>query len=281
MTLVVTALTPQFVVQLSDMRLTDLATQAVRNEEQSKAIVLSTADARVVTGWCGCATDTHNRHNTGDWLMDVLPRLASRQPALNFPEFINQFAAAATTKFRSITEPLNQKACSIVMAGWIAPRSDIVVPITVRVSNCEDEGGKRTPARDTFDPAWMIPRMPPPDKPNREPNIVTIFGAEEAISKELGRALLLLLRRDPTPEEVMNVCLRLMREASAHPIHGRLIGRNWVGVEMRLDSPQALAHYFPGQDSPQQFMPNLVTPQQAFKDVKIWTGPGDPPWRKK
>src|SRR5208337_26226 len=156
MTLVVTALTPQFVVQLSDMRLTDLTTQAVRNEEQSKAIVLSTADARVVVGWCGLATDTHNRHNTGDWLMDALPRLASRQPALRFPEFINQFTADATTKFQSIAEPLDQKACSIMMAGWMAPRSDTAVPVTVVVSNCEDEDWRRVPARDTFDQGWRF-----------------------------------------------------------------------------------------------------------------------------
>jgi hypothetical protein len=277
MTLVITALKPEFVVQLSDMRLTDLSTLEVRNEEQRKAIVMSTADARVSVGWCGFAHDRHNRNNTGDWLMDVLPRLASQQPALRFPDFVNELVASATAHFQSIAEPLDDKACSIVMAGWASPRPDIAVPFAARVSNCEDEKWQRLPhARPTFDQGWLWPS----EKATRPPAMVIFSGTQQATTQEWANAIGMLLRRDPTPTEVMNACLRVMLEATAHPTYGGLIGRNWVGVEMRLDCPEAVAHYFPEHDSPQQFMPNLVTPQQAFKDVRIWAGPDKPPWWK-
>jgi hypothetical protein len=110
--------------------------------------------------------------------------------------------------------------------------------------------------------------------------MVIFSGTQQATTQEWANAIGMLLRRDPTPTEVMNACLRVMLEATAHPTYGGLIGRNWVGVEMRLDCPEAVAHYFPEHDSPQQFMPNLVTPQQAFKDVRIWAGPDKPPWWK-
>jgi hypothetical protein len=239
--------------------------------------VLSTADARVSVGWCGFAHDGHNRNNTGDWLMDVLPRLASQQPALRFPDFVNELVARATAHFQSIDEPLNDKACSIVMAGWASPRPDIAVPFAVRVSNCEDEKWKRLPqTRPTFDQGWLWPS----EKATRPPAMVLVSGTQQATTQEQGNAIRRLLRRDPTPTEVMNACLRVMREAAAHPKYGGLIGRNWLGVEMRLDSAEALAHHFPEHDSPQQFMPNFVTPQQAFKDGRIWAGPGNPPWWK-
>jgi hypothetical protein len=276
MTLVITALKPDFVVQVSDMRLTDLSSLAVRHEEQRKAIVLHTADTRVVVGWCGFAHDRHNRNNTGDWLMDVLPRLAAKQPPLILPNFVNELVASATAQFQSIAEPLDDKACSIIMAGWAAPRPRIAVPFAVRVSNCEDENWQRlTHARPTFDQGWLLPSE---KKATRVPAMVLFSGAQQATTPEQGNALRQLLRRDPTPTEVMNACLRVMREAAAHPTYGDLIGRNYVVVEMRLNSPETLAHYFPEYDSPQQFMPNLVTPVQAVKDVRIWAGPGNPPW---
>lgn len=277
MTLVITALKPQFVVQLSDMRLTDLSTQAVRNEEQRKTIVLTTTDARVAVGWCGFAHDRHNRNNTGDWLMDVLPQLASQQPALRLPELVDELVRRATTHFGSIAESQDDKACSIVMAGWASPKPDIAVPFVARVSNCEDEHWQRLPhARPTFDSAWLWPS----EKQPRPPAMVIVSGTQQATTQERVKAIGLLLRRDPTPTEVMNACLQVMREAVRHPTSGGLIGRNWVGIEMRVDSLEAVAHYFPEHDSAQQFMPNFITPQQAFKDVRIWTGPGNPPWWK-
>lgn len=278
MSLVITALKPKFVVQLSDMRLTDLSTQAVRHEEQTKIAVINTTDAKVVVGWCGFATDRHNRHNTGDWLMDELPRLASCQPALRFPDLIKELVVSATAKFQAIAEPLDDKACSIVLAGWASPRPGIAVPMAVSVSNCEDEHWGRSPnTRPTFNAAWLWPS----DKATREPALVIFSGIRQATTQEQGTAIGMLLRRDPTPTEVLNACLRVMREAADHPKYGKLIGRNWLGIEVRLDSPESLGHYFPESESPQQFMPNLVSPQNSFKDIKIWTGPGDPPWWKK
>lgn len=260
------------------MRLTDLSTQAVRNEEQRKSIVLSTTDARAVVGWCGFAHDRHNRNNTGDWLMDVLPRLASQQPALKLPTLVNELVVRATAQFQSIAEPLDDKACSIIMAGWASPGAEIAVPFAVRVSNCEDEKWQRLPhARPTFDQGWLWPSQ---KRATRVPVMVLFSGTQQATTQEQGNALKRLLRRDASPTAVMSACLRVMREAAAHPAYGNSIGRNWVGVEMRLDSPETQAHYFPEHDSPQEFMPNLVTPKQSFKDVRIWTGPGKPPWWK-
>jgi len=276
--LIITALKPEFVVQLSDMRLTDLSTLAIRNEEQRKATVLCTADARLAVGWCGFACDRHNLNNTGDWLMDVLPQLASRQPPLRFDAVVNELVTSATLHFQSITEPQDSKACSIVMAGWVHPAPDVAVPLAARLSNCEDEEGQRmSHVCPTFNQQWFCSSRNPTTRPFAT---VIVSGAEQATTQDMVNAVGLLLRRAQTPTEVMNVCLRLMRDAAAHPVHGGLIGRNWVGIEMRRDDPAALAHYFPEHASPEEFMPNLVTPQMAYKDVRIWTGPSDPPWWK-
>lgn len=277
MSLVVTALRREFAIQLSDMRLTCVTTQAVCSEIQRKAIALQTRDAWLAVGWSGFASDRHNRHNTGDWLVDQLTRLSSISP---LPEFAARLAGAATERFRTIAEPLDHKACSIVMAGWASTGPNLTVPLAVLVSNCEDRKWQRLPhARTAFDTAWL---MPSTRWRVRTPCMVIISGTEQATSRELGSALRrLLLREESTPAEVLNGCIRLMKDATSHPTYGDLIGRNWVGLEMHHDSPEARAHYFPEKKSPEEFMPNLVTPTITVKDATIWTGPGEPPWWNK
>lgn len=238
--------------------------------------MLHTADAKAVVGWCGFADDRNNRNNTGDWLMEVLIRLASQRPALRLPDLMNELVSNATGHFQSINEPPDDKACSIIMAGWASPRPDLAVPFAARVSNCENEMWLRLRhTKPTFDQQWLWPSQ---KRATKHPGVVLFSGTRQATTTEQGNALLMLLRRDPTPTEVMNVCLRIMREAASHTTYGNLIGRNYMGVEMRLDNHQTQAHYFPEHDSPQQFMPNLVSPAQAVKDARIWVGPGKPPW---
>jgi hypothetical protein len=67
-----------------------------------------------------------------------------------------------------------------------------------------------------------------------------------------------------------------MKEAANHRTYGHLIGRNWIGIEMQVDAMGARAHYFPEKQSPREFLPNLITPAMAYKDVWVWSGPGDP-----
>ena len=185
--------------------------------------------------------------------------------------------ANATAHFQSVNEPLDDKACSIVVAGWAVPRPQVVVPFALRVSNCHEKWQRLPHTRPTFDQRWLNPST---KRKTRFPAVVIFSGTQQATTHDHSNALRQLLRRDPSPPEVINACLRIMQEAAAHPTYGHLIGRNWVGLEMRLDGTATQAHYFPQHDSPQQFMPNLVTPTQAFKDVRIWAGPDKPPWWK-
>jgi hypothetical protein len=263
MTFVITALKSEFLVQLSDMRLTDIRTRAVVSERQRKAIVLTTQDARLVVGWCGYARDVHGTHDTGDWLVDELHSLASHRP----PELVRELASRATTRFQSISAPVNDKACTIVLAGWFSPRPNTVVPLSARISNCEDENWQRLPYVNPFFDAGFL--GPSERRSKRPAAFVIISGTENAVSNELGNAIRLLLRRSTSPESVLNACIRVMRDAAGHPAYGHSIGRDFVGVEIRRDDPGALAHYFPENESREEFLPNLVSPGAAFKDAWV------------
>src|SRR5437870_1668429 len=72
MSIVITTVSPETVVQVSDTRLTSFRNQLVLSETLRKTLVVRSTKAHFVVGWAVCETDKSLQHRTDNWLLKSL-----------------------------------------------------------------------------------------------------------------------------------------------------------------------------------------------------------------
>jgi hypothetical protein len=266
MTLIITALADDAVVQVSDRRLTcpdgsDFA------ENANKAICFDCADAHVSLAYTGLAQIGATR--TDHWLVDLLTdhRLTSE----SFPVAVEAVARLATERFRALRHLGNRRPLSLVFGGF-GPRG----PLMALVSNFEDSSGKRLPSvSDTFGTAVGL----------RNQHLMRrlglmVSGAEAAVTTELTDAIKRIRKRFLTerPEKRVNVLVQVLRRAAAEPKHGWLIGNECMAV---IVTPAGgfQATFHPSEESEVSYMPHYVRPGMSACDIWISTDENQRPPR--
>jgi hypothetical protein len=81
MSIVITVVTPNVVVQVSDIRLTYFNGKPHEKKQRKSALVVGT-DAAFVIGWTGFAESTDKEFNTGDWLFRTLNHIKAYEKPL-------------------------------------------------------------------------------------------------------------------------------------------------------------------------------------------------------
>jgi hypothetical protein len=129
MSFIITTLSNERIVQVSDTRLSALADQSRLSETLRKTLIVKGTKARLVVGWAGLAT-TDAGHNTNDWLFRVLYEMnaVERSP----DEIIGCLKDIATQHFQTLRAL--DKCCHFVLAGWEKP-SEVSQPFLGIVSN--------------------------------------------------------------------------------------------------------------------------------------------------
>jgi hypothetical protein len=94
MSVVITVLDREKVVQVCDTRVTSFADKSVMSETTRKTLVVLGAKARFLVGWVGFAIDATKRHETGLWLYETLRNMDAVE--LPIEEIANRLASAAT-----------------------------------------------------------------------------------------------------------------------------------------------------------------------------------------
>ena len=131
MTLVLSCLTRDFVVQVSDQRITSLATGDVMDDSRNKATVWCSSLVFAYSGLAELAGE-----HTDTWLA------ARLRAATNPDEAIFGLQAAATQQFATFGPPCPRTRHAFAAVGWVRKRG-IPEPIAlhVSVSNALDERG--------------------------------------------------------------------------------------------------------------------------------------------
>jgi hypothetical protein len=114
MSFIVTTVSPETVVQVSDTRHSSLANQLPIDDDLRKTLVVRGRKTHFVLGWAGLATDVLRLHNTGEWLFKAL--FERNATELRIEDIALHLETLATTHFASL-EALD-KRCVFVMAGW-------------------------------------------------------------------------------------------------------------------------------------------------------------------
>jgi hypothetical protein len=132
MTLVITAATSRFVVQVSDRRLT-YPDGCIYDDEANKAVVLQCRNAKLSMAYTGLGCVGSMR--TDEWLVDVLANAGAGHKPME--EVIELLTQSATIEFARLSAPLEQKRLALVLAGWYLREKDVLNPVVWSVSNFE------------------------------------------------------------------------------------------------------------------------------------------------
>ena len=116
MSIVITVVTKNVVVQVSDVRLTSLNDGRPLDQLQRKSMLVVGTDAVFVIGWAGFAQSSDRHFNTGDWLFRALNHIRAFE--LPLAGVAGNLTGEATYAFNRLREPQKRKGCRFVLGGW-------------------------------------------------------------------------------------------------------------------------------------------------------------------
>jgi hypothetical protein len=267
MSVVITVLDREKVVQVSDTRVTSFADKSVMSETTRKTLVVLGVKARFVVGWVGFAVDATKRHETGLWVYEALRNMDVVE--LPIEEIANRLASAATTDLAPLQAA--NKCLGIVMAGWDSE------PFVVTVSNYLEVKNKRTP--DNSVKTHHIPSVTEAKcsltfsgniqryaKKTKRDYLVSVMGdLSSAKLKRHFTGLRKQLKNNAAACDITDVCRKIALEASTHT---HTIGRTLIGVEL-LRTEKYHCTYYSENGKPELLIPPTFTLQGSYRDAKI------------
>jgi len=284
MTLLISCMTPDFVIQASDRRLT-FTDGTVADDEANKATVFCGHWMIAYTGLAevGPPAPPRNRPRTDVWLAQLLS-----DPGLSAKEGFDRIARAAEQEIRSIPLAGEQKSHAFVGVGWIARRREgreEPWPAMVVVSNYLDAKGHVTaPPADRFavDAIQLNPKRR-----------YYWSWAGQQLSGDEAVALNRLIKKAVGRERPLGVALLLAGQIRAIAARNPAVGESlMIGVFPRTDVPaQAVSMPLTGpperdrlsfvnlpkqSDSPVRYAPNVACGGMVIVGAETWTK--RPPW---
>ena len=263
MTLIITSLAEDALIQVSDRKLT-YPNGSVASNFADKAIYVNCTDARFTVAYTGLARVGNTQ--TDHWLLNYLTN--SRAANKRFPKIIEELRLHAANTFRSLG---NHRGITFVFAGFGPPG-----PFAVLLSNQENGNGQWIGSiNDSFDVGWFLRNASPMLKLD-----VIINGAEAAITPELTTAIRKIRRRflRLSPEQRVTVFVDVLRRASHNPNYGRLIGRDCMSTILNVADGLS-TQFYPENESPLSYTPHYVNSQFSMRDIWVSTDPQRrPPW---
>ena len=264
MTLIITALADNVVIQVSDRRLT--ATNGKLYDDLAiKEICVSCADARFCMAYTGLAKIDCRR--TDEWVFDFLSSINAGK--LTFTKLFDSLHKQVSSTFRRLHYLGRVRGITFAIAGFCRTRAFMGL-----LSNVEDgKGNWLKDVDDNFQSHFYFRDT----KPLRKLAVV-INGAEDAID-DLGNTLEKIRKRylGKNPVNIVAVLVQLIRMASEHREVGYTIGRNCLSTIVMPNCGFTCQDH-PDEDSPQQHAPHCILQNQTYKSIKIWTGGSVPPW---
>jgi hypothetical protein len=116
MSIVITVVSKNAVVQVSDLRLSSLKDGEPLPQLQRKSMLILGRHAAFVLGWAGFAKTDDDRFNTGDWLFRALNHINAVE--LPLADIAANLTGEATHAFNRLRVPQKNKGCRFLLGGW-------------------------------------------------------------------------------------------------------------------------------------------------------------------
>jgi hypothetical protein len=242
MTLVITTVSPETVVQVSDTRLTSLKDQSKLSESLRKSLIVTGTEAQFAIGWCGLATADEG-HSTGDWLFRVLYEMN----AVKLPpdEVIGNLADLATARFQTLTA--RDKRCQFVLGGWDQTGPFVGLVSNYHVLNPQEQADT---SRKHHIPSFTEAREPTNKfqgwierfrNLTEHHYLVGVIGDCNAAKLNTHfRGLEGLLKKRAAATEISNACRQIVLEAGSR---SKTIGSDLIALEMERNGHTYCAYY--------------------------------------
>ncbi|MCL5962180.1 MAG: hypothetical protein M1358_23170 [Chloroflexi bacterium] len=245
MTLIITAVTRDGIVQVSDRRLTKDG--QVYDDSSNRAICVSCSDGRLAISYTGLAEIGGQR--TDEWLADYLASIVDdRIDTLSVFEALQKRTTSAFSRLRIHQE---HQELTLVLAG---PRMHLAV--FGYVSNVLDWTGKRLPdVQESFSLGVHWPMI----SARCRKATVQIDGRKDAVDETLQNRINKLKRKMYFQDShmVAQALVTIVRAAGQHPQFGKYIGRDCMSVILaRTGGFQTMYH--PDQGDVVNYPPHLI-----------------------
>ncbi len=268
MTLIITCLADDAVVQVADRRLT-LPDGTIFSEHANKTICVTCSDALIAISYTGLARLDGYDLPTDHWIVDTLAE--SHAATRRFPELMDILQERLNANFHGLKHLGNQRGLTVAIGGVGPPGV-----FSASLSNQEDSAGNWLPqVADTFRADYWFRN----DKPMHKLDCM-VHGADstvgDALRDVIERIRVRFLHR--SPKERIRVFVQVIRLAANDAKFGWRVGKDCLGVSVSpVDGFETTYHDLGA--GPVQYLPHYVAPHAAFKDAWISTDPTQrPPW---
>lgn len=260
MSFIITVVSPETVVQVSETRLSDFAHQSPVCDDQRKSIIVTGTKVNFVLGWVGLAR--MRGHDTSEWLWRQLCGMNAAH--LPLVRILDNLTGLATKHFATLSVSDQDRRCEFVLGGWHKV-GNIAEPFTCTIYNdleFQEGQGAMSPLREKYVASSEFMYCLAKPQRVRKQFIVTVTGDIDSTAlRPHFSGLKALLKKRAEPAEVSGVCRRILLDAARR--RDRTVGRNLIAVEM-TNRGTIRASYYPDNDQEMMLLPDILTTQGAF-----------------
>lgn len=266
MSFVITTVSKQTVVQVSDTRLSSLLGRLPLSEDLRKSVFVNGAESQFVLGWCGLAT-THG-HSTADWVLNTLHGINALR--LVPEQIVESLTTAATERFRSLM--VQDKRCHFTLAGWdqSGPFIGIVSNYAVLSSAEGNDSGVKHSIPTLSEAAVAAARFQGWTQRFRNPTedhfVVQVMGdCNHAKLKVLFRGLEGLLKKRAGAARISLASRQIALEAGRH---STTIGKDLIALEMSRNG-QTYCTFYSESGAEVMLVPDMLSLQGISTQVTV------------
>ncbi len=265
---IITVISPENAVQISDTRISSLANQSLITDEQRKSLIVRGKKAHFMLGWIGLAC-TDGGHNTADWLFKTLFEMNAVE--LPIDDIVQHLRTSATAHFASLKA--RDKRSVFVIAGWQQSEPFLCIVsnyVSLNATNeIHDDAKHRIPSFSEADVAapeflgWSEHFK----KPRKEHFLVNVMG--DFVGCKLDRhfsGLKNLLKKRADASKVSTACRQIALKAASHS--PKTIGRNLIGVEMDSGG-RAKCSFYSEDGAEAVLVPPVLSPEGCSTESTI------------
>lgn len=290
MTLILTLVAANKIVQVSDRRLT--LNGKMHESNANKAICVSCSNAHFSIGYTGVAEIDGQR--TDYWIVDQIHSIFSlgHQDIAKVGQLLTKKLTDVFSSLSYAGRPvrLEDKGLDLVLAGFGGPAGGIHDdPFLAHIANMTPNARGTFDVDSRFTSAIWIGRDALQDGSGDEFGLFisgtrVAFTVGDKYSNELDRCSKQVRRqlrridlgREPNSRTTADRLAWLVRQASRHPRYGKYIGRDCLSTVVHPGSGPFLTHYHPEKATTVEYSPHLVTPMLSTWDVRFDLDPHIP-----
>ncbi len=281
MTLIITILSNNKVVQVSDTRLT--LNGRVHDAHAIKAVSVACADAQFCIGYTGVAEIEGQR--TDHWLVEQVAAIFDsgyhgiRAVQWELGERAEQ--AMPRLRYKGMRVKRESRALQLVMAGYHhSENGPLSRPFVTSISNTRFQGiDKPLAVEDEFviDPNMLRPGLPNSEYTGTMVGAVPAIMGDDAYAKEAHKTLNQVMRQlkridlgeKPSGKATAERLVDVIRQASKHPRYGYLIGRDCLSVVLHPNDRMPWTYYHPEAASTTTRLPHVVSLWLKMVDAEL------------